>query len=202
MTDSPPPALLTPDLLDTLRSHKHLPDDVWYIVVATTLAILNRPEEIQTVYRHAVAPQANNKNNGGVALTLALTDDDEQLRIARRMREALLKTSAIGGLPKVGKLNKDAVGPRTHPPREINPHPPNHPRLTRKQHSPSTPSKNSKRPSRRTSPTTPPASPPRPAAARTSTGSPALTRASARQMRSWPAARPSSTGATARWPSG
>lgn len=81
-------AIITPELLDTLRGDPNLPDDVWYLVVATALCILNRPEEIQTIYTYVVAP--TNQEN-----------EDEQLRIARRLREALLKTSAIGGMPKV-----------------------------------------------------------------------------------------------------
>ncbi|KUI60051.1 hypothetical protein VP1G_07308 [Cytospora mali] len=87
--------VVTPKLLDSFRSQENLPDDVWYIVVATTLCILNRPEEIQTVYEHAVARGYNDQGQNGVALA-----DSGRLRIARRLREALLKTSAIGGLPK------------------------------------------------------------------------------------------------------
>ncbi|ROW08998.1 hypothetical protein VMCG_02853 [Cytospora schulzeri] len=94
-----PPTVVTPALLDTLRGQEDLPDDVWYIVVATALAILNRPEEIQTVYKHAIARrdhgERDGQGDGGVSLA-----DHEQLRITRRLREALLKTSAIGGLPK------------------------------------------------------------------------------------------------------
>ncbi|CAN8095581.1 unnamed protein product [Discula destructiva] len=91
-----PGSVITPDLLDTLRSQPDLPEDIWYLMVATCLAILNRPEEIQTVYKHAVGPghgPAGSQNG-------ATLPDQEQLRIARRLREALLKTSAIGGMPK------------------------------------------------------------------------------------------------------
>lgn len=93
--------VVTPDLLDTLRSQPDLPEDIWYLVVAASLVLLNRPDEIQTVYNHAIGPGhgAVGLQNGGAALT----DDQEQLRIARRLREALLKTSAIGGLPKVSQ---------------------------------------------------------------------------------------------------
>lgn len=89
--------LTTVELLDALRKQPHLPDDVWYLVIATTLCILNRPEEIQTVYRHAVGP---GHGAAGLQNGAALTDL-EHLRIVRRLREALLKTSAIGGMPKV-----------------------------------------------------------------------------------------------------
>lgn len=89
--------LITAGLLDALRKQPHLPDDVWYLVIATTLCILNRPEEIQTVYRHAVGP---GYEAAGLQYGSALTDQEHQ-RIVRRLREALLKTSAIGGMPKV-----------------------------------------------------------------------------------------------------
>lgn len=95
------PTALTPRLLDTLRSQPGLPGDVWYAIVATTLCILNRPEDIQGVYRHAVAADAGAGPGAGTADAVA--DHARQLRIARRLREALLKTSAIGGLPKVSK---------------------------------------------------------------------------------------------------
>lgn len=91
------PTALTPRLLDTLRSQPGMPGDMWYAVVATTLCVLNRPEEIQAVYRHAVAADPGAGTAGAVA------DHARQLRVARRLREALLKTSAIGGLPKVSK---------------------------------------------------------------------------------------------------
>ncbi|POS78638.1 hypothetical protein DHEL01_v202968 [Diaporthe helianthi] len=82
MSGNRPPSL-TPRLLDTLRTQPGMPGDMWYAVVATTLCVLNRPEDIPDVFRHAVAADAA----AGVS-------------IARRLREALLKTSAIGGLPK------------------------------------------------------------------------------------------------------
>lgn len=92
-----PDPVITAELLDILCSQPYLPGDIWYLVVATTLCVLNRPEEIRTVYKHAVGP-----GHGTVASPdgTPLTDDDAR-RIARRLREALLKTSAIGGMPKV-----------------------------------------------------------------------------------------------------
>lgn len=103
------PAALNPRLLDTLRSQPGMPSDMWYAVVATTLCVLNRPEEIQAVYRHAVAADAH----PGAGTAGAAADHARQLRIARRLREALLKTSAIGGLPKVSKqANKQAKASR------------------------------------------------------------------------------------------
>lgn len=90
------PTAVTPRLLGTLRSQPGLPDDVWYTIVATTLCVLNRPDEIQAIYTHAVAADA-----GANAVADPVADHGRQLRIARRLREALLKASAIGGLPKV-----------------------------------------------------------------------------------------------------
>lgn len=92
-----PSAIITPALLDAFRSQPDLPDDVWYLVVVAALCVLNRPEEIPAVYTHAVG-----KGHGSHGLQNgAAVPEQEQLRIARRIREALLKTSAIGGMPKV-----------------------------------------------------------------------------------------------------
>lgn len=98
MDAAPQASMITTELLDSLRCQTDLPDDVWYLVVATALCVLNRPEEIPVVYTHAVGRGlgSSGSQNGAEAV-----GDQEQLRIARRMREALLKTSAIAGLPKV-----------------------------------------------------------------------------------------------------
>lgn len=90
---------ITPRLLETMRSQPGMPSDMWYAVVATTLCVLNRPQEIQAVYRHAVAAA----DHPGAGTAGAVADHARELKIARRLREALLKTSAIGGLPKVSK---------------------------------------------------------------------------------------------------
>jgi hypothetical protein len=92
-----PPSLapiITPTLLSTIRRHPHLPRQSWYFIAATTLSILNRPDEIPKVYQTAIGS------------TPELADEktperEEQLTISRRMREALVKAAAIGGLPKV-----------------------------------------------------------------------------------------------------
>lgn len=99
--------IVTPDLLNSLRGEPTLPDDVWYIVVATVLCILNLPDEIQAVYKHAVGQGhgSNGLPNGTEPVT-----EHEQRRIARRLREALLKASAIGGMPKVRTTTTSVCG--------------------------------------------------------------------------------------------
>lgn len=103
------PTVVTPELLDTLRGRVDLPEDVWYIVIATTLCVLNRPEEVPTVYRHAVAAEAAAGHHTGQGQDGVSLADHEQLRIARRLREALLKIVAIGGLPKVRSASQRLV---------------------------------------------------------------------------------------------
>ena len=66
----------------------NLPTQSWYLIAGVTLSALNRPEEIQSVFKHAI------EQDGGSTET--------QMQIARRMREALIKAAPIGGLPKVG----------------------------------------------------------------------------------------------------
>ena len=81
------PSIITPSLLHSLRTYPHLPSYTWYFITGVTLSILNRPDEIPKVFQDAL-DQAPSKH-------------DEQLRVARRLREALVKAAAIGGLPKV-----------------------------------------------------------------------------------------------------
>jgi hypothetical protein len=85
--------VITPALLKSIRSNPHLPKHCWYIITATTLSMINRPDEIPKVYKHALdfGPEAIDNPPGR----------DEQLRISQRTREALIKASPIGGLPKV-----------------------------------------------------------------------------------------------------
>ncbi|KAF2089241.1 hypothetical protein K490DRAFT_72056 [Saccharata proteae CBS 121410] len=85
------PTVLTPTLLRTLRTHPNLPQHTWYFVAGVTLSALNRPDEVPRILTHALehdAPPSNAQSS------------DEQLRIARRMREGLVKSAAVIGLPK------------------------------------------------------------------------------------------------------
>lgn len=90
------PSVITPTLLAAIRKQPQLPNHTWYYIAATTLTIINRPDEIAAVYKHALE-----KGPGASDTSPA---EEEQLKISRRMREALVKTAAIGGLPKVREL--------------------------------------------------------------------------------------------------
>lgn len=90
---SPLPAIVTPSLMSSVRRHPYLPRNTWYLIAATTLSILNRPDEIQKVYKHAL-------DNGGDHFDVT-PSEDEQRSISRRIREALIKSSAVGGVPRV-----------------------------------------------------------------------------------------------------
>ncbi|KAF3016557.1 hypothetical protein E8E14_012551 [Neopestalotiopsis sp. 37M] len=83
---------MTPALLSTLRNHPVLPQHSWYIIAASALTILNRPDEIAKVYAFAV--------EHGIHGAEVKPNDADKLDISRRIREALIKTSAVGGLPK------------------------------------------------------------------------------------------------------
>ncbi|KAL9640911.1 MAG: hypothetical protein Q9204_000504 [Flavoplaca sp. TL-2023a] len=73
-------------LLSSIRLTPHLPPESWYIVSSVTLSMLNKPDEVQHVFKYAL------EKDGG--------NTQKQLDIARRTREALVKSAAIGGLPK------------------------------------------------------------------------------------------------------
>lgn len=88
--------IMTPAFISAIRGQPNLPRNVWPLIAATTLSALNRPDEIPRVYIHAM--------EHGQGATDAKPGEEEQLAISRRMREALIKSGAIGGLPKVTTL--------------------------------------------------------------------------------------------------
>ena len=87
------PRIISPTLLSYLQGHPLLPGHTWYFIAGVTLSVINRPDEIPTVFKYAL------EKGGGSTPTKP--SHDEQLKIARRMREALIKAAPIGGLPKV-----------------------------------------------------------------------------------------------------
>lgn len=89
----PPPLIVTPALLSSIRRQPHLPRGSWYFVAGVALNALNLSAEIPTVFKHAI-------ENGPGSSDIQL-GHDQKLEIARKMREALVKAAAICGLPKV-----------------------------------------------------------------------------------------------------
>ncbi|KAH6840989.1 AhpD-like protein [Chaetomium sp. MPI-CAGE-AT-0009] len=84
------PAIITPALLSSIRNYPNLPRHTWYFIAATTLSQLNRPDEISKVYQHALRHDLDDN----------ILNQDEKLRVSRRIREALIKAAAVGGVPK------------------------------------------------------------------------------------------------------
>jgi hypothetical protein len=87
------PPILTQTFLSSLRTHPVLPKQSWYFIAAVTISIINRPDEIQKVYTYAL--------NHEVSENYSPLEHDERLNISRRIREALVKASTIGGVPRV-----------------------------------------------------------------------------------------------------
>ncbi len=90
------PAVVTPALLSSIRGHPQLPLHSWYFIAGVTLSVLNRPDEIPKVFQYALEK--------GVGHIDTKPQHEEQLQIARKMREALVKAAPIGGLPKVCQM--------------------------------------------------------------------------------------------------
>ena len=105
--------IATTTFLSSIILTPHLPPRTWYFITTVTLSILNRPEEIPHVLRYAL--QHSSRPSSSMS-SLSLVEDknydndcdnggsgkESGLRIVRRMREALIKSVAVGGLPKVG----------------------------------------------------------------------------------------------------
>ena len=89
----PPPGIVTPALLSSIRGQPHLPRGCWYFVAGVTLNALNLSAEIPTVFNHAM--------ENGAGASPVKPDHSEKLNIARKLRESLIKAAAICGLPKV-----------------------------------------------------------------------------------------------------
>lgn len=87
------PAIVTPALLSSIRAHPQLPAHSWYFITGVTLSVINRPDEVPHVFRYAIEK--------GPGRSDSTPEHAEQLHIARKLREALVKAAAIGGLPKV-----------------------------------------------------------------------------------------------------
>ena len=90
------PSIVSPALLSSIRAHPHLPSHTWYFITGATLSALNRPDEIPAVFKYALEKQSGPAEKA--------SEPEEDLTIARKMREALVKTAAIVGLPKVSQV--------------------------------------------------------------------------------------------------
>lgn len=91
------PSVVTPALLKSIRGQPQLPAHSWYFIAGVTLSVLNRPDEIAKIFKHAIEE--------GPGSLQKKPEPEEQLKIARRMREALVKAAPIGGLPRVCLLS-------------------------------------------------------------------------------------------------
>jgi len=87
------PAIATPALLSSIRAHPQLPLHTWYFITGVTLSVLNRPDEIPKVFQYAVEKGVGRADGKP-------PKHEEQLEVARKMREALVKMAPVGGLPK------------------------------------------------------------------------------------------------------
>ena len=90
------PTILGINFLSSIRSHPSLPKQSWYFIAAVTLSTINRPDEVQRVYKYALEHGAAEQDSSPT--------QSQQLYISRRIREALVKASAIGGVPRVSQL--------------------------------------------------------------------------------------------------
>ena len=94
----PTPLVLTPQFLNHLKTHKALPQNSWYFIAGVTLSALNLSHEIPKILTHAL------EDGPGPPDKPASGSKDDQRYIARRLREGLIKSAAVVGLPKVSPV--------------------------------------------------------------------------------------------------
>jgi hypothetical protein len=97
------PPIITASLLESLSNEKLL-EGLWYLIAATTLSQLNRPDQVVIVYQHAIN-QSTRLYHGKDLVA-------RQMLISARIREALIKASAVSGLPKVTPSDRALLPPR------------------------------------------------------------------------------------------
>ena len=99
------PTICTPSFLHSLRRHPNLPVHAWYIVAGVTLSGLNRPDELDRVLHHALEQNPSPRAHPAALSAPAPPAKSplpaaDQLQVARKLREALVRAAAIYGLPK------------------------------------------------------------------------------------------------------
>ncbi|VVT44642.1 uncharacterized protein SAPINGB_P000484 [Magnusiomyces paraingens] len=77
--------ILTPARLQTLSTSFPLLSTNWYYLAAATFSICNVPEEVPVIFEYMLQK---------------VDTDKEKFEMVQRIREAILKSSALGGLPK------------------------------------------------------------------------------------------------------
>ncbi|CUS07054.1 unnamed protein product [Tuber aestivum] len=105
--------IATSPLLKSLHHHPNLPIHTFYFVAAVAFSVINRPQEIPRIWEYAVEEAAipGSETEGYVERELIGNiiqngERESALTIHRKLREAILKSAAIGGLPKaINSLN-------------------------------------------------------------------------------------------------
>lgn len=77
-------SILTPSRLNTLASFNLLSNN-WYYLAAATFSVCNFPDEVPVIFEYMISKTSGEK---------------EQYKVAQEIREAILKSAALGGLPK------------------------------------------------------------------------------------------------------
>ncbi|KAK7612317.1 AhpD-like protein [Phyllosticta paracitricarpa] len=90
-------SILTPAIVQTLQTQPHLARH-WYYVAGVTLSALNRPDEVPNLLISALGKDSTSQSENANCSELSL---EEQLYIIRRLREGLIKSAAVVGVPKV-----------------------------------------------------------------------------------------------------
>lgn len=103
--------IATSCFLSSLYKNRSLPKHTFYFIASVVLSVINRPEEIPRIWEYAVDNVAIPGSSSGAYVESELRETratscendgrESALKIHRKIREAILKSSPICGLPKV-----------------------------------------------------------------------------------------------------
>ena len=95
--------LATPEFLSSLRATyppetPNSPPHLWAIVAAVAYGASNVPEAVPAVFTYALQDLIRSQQGAGISGDAA---HEEQLLLARKVREAVLQSGLLSGMPRV-----------------------------------------------------------------------------------------------------
>ena len=113
--------LATPEFLSSLKATyppetPGSPPHLWAIVAAVAFGASNVPEAVPAVFTYALQDLIRSQHASGISKDVA---HEEQLLLARKIREAILQSGLLSGMPRVSVIPSFLSLTFCHPSSEI-----------------------------------------------------------------------------------